>query len=815
MRLKLFPNVLILTLLLWLLAPPALAAITERVSVSSAGAEGNVGGFYPSISADGRYVAFWSPGTNLVEGDTNSFIDVFVRDRQAETTERVSVSSAGAQGNWDSDYASISADGRYVAFCSGASNLVEGDTNGAADVFVRDREAGTTERVSVSSAGAEGDGGGYWPAISADGRYVAFSSGATNLVESDTNGVVDIFVRDRLAGTTERVSVSSAGAEGDYGGDYYPAISADGRYVAFFSEATNLVESDTNGVTDTFVRDRLAGTTERVSVSSAGAEGNGASYWPSISADGRYVAFHADADNLVEGDTNGAADVFVRDREAGATERVSVSTAGAEGNGASYYPSISGDGRHVAFYSGASTLVAGDSNICWDVFVRDRLLGTTERASVSSAGAEGNYDSWWPAISGDGRHVAFHSSASNLVAGDNNVAPDIFVRTRWGFRDVFSSYWAYDQINACVDANVVKGYPDGTYQPEWTVTRDQMAVYISRALVIPTGDAGIPDPEPPPSFSDVPADHWAYKWIEYAVSQNVVKGYDDGTYQPGQTVDRGQMAVYVARAMVAPTGDAAIPDPMPPATFPDVPDSYWAYKHIEYCVEQGVVRGYDDGLYHPEIVVTRDQMAVYVARAFALPLPTPRYNITDYFPLSEGNTWNYDSDAGVHTESVSGTVDVLGIQYRRVVSTQGETIFWASAPDGLRQGGRQEGTDTFTFDPPILIPNGLQVSDQGSIISALSMNGAAAGSMTTDYVFHGVETVTVPAGTFADCMKLEITITVDGVTQDHFYSWGAKGVGTVKQDSRPFGGTGWDELTSATVDGVSYPTEGASYALAD
>jgi hypothetical protein len=145
-----------------------------------------------------------------------------------------------------------------------------------------------------------------------------------------------------------------------------------------------------------------------------------------------------------------------------------------------------------------------------------------------------------------------------------------------------------------------------------------MAVYIARALVSPSGDAAIPDPEPPPSFSDVPSNHWAYKHIEYAVSQNVVKGYDDGTYQPDLVVDRGQMAVYIARAMVTPSGDAGIPDPVPPATFPDVADTFWAYKHIEYCVGQDVVKGYDDGLYHPANPVTRDQMAVYIARAFGL-----------------------------------------------------------------------------------------------------------------------------------------------------------------------------------------------------
>jgi hypothetical protein len=204
-------------------------------------------------------------------------------------------------------------------------------------------------------------------------------------------------------------------------------------------------------------------------------------------------------------------------------------------------------------------------------------------------------------------------TASNAGGSDTETKSSYIIVT---FPDVPIGSWAQESIIACVDNGIVYGYPDGTYSPELTVIRDQMAVYISRAIA--GGDSSVPDGPATPSFSDVPSTHWAYRHIEYAVSQNVVKGYDDGTYQPGATVDRGQMAVYVARAMVAPGGDAAIPDPVPPAIFPDVPDTYWAYKQVEYCVGQGVVKGYDDGLYHPDWVVTRDQMAVYVARAFGL-----------------------------------------------------------------------------------------------------------------------------------------------------------------------------------------------------
>ena len=212
---------------------------------------------------------------------------------------------------------------------------------------------------------------------------------------------------------TSRESVGAGGAQGD-GRSILPAISSDGRYVTFQSDAASLVAGDTNGVTDVFVHDRLTGTTERVSVDSAGAQGNGASSVPSISADGRYVAFLSDATNLVAGDTNGVSDVFVHDRTTGATERASVSTGGTQSDGGCGYVAISPDGRFVAFGSLAANLVSGDTNGTGDVFLRDRTTGTTERVSVTTGGAQGNNFSGSPAVSADGRYVAFESRASNL-----------------------------------------------------------------------------------------------------------------------------------------------------------------------------------------------------------------------------------------------------------------------------------------------------------------------------------------------------------------------------------------------------------------
>jgi len=367
---------------------------TTRVSVDSSGNEANGHSCWPAIGADGRYVAFQSYASNLVPGDTNDASDVFVHDRLTGVTERVSVDSAGNQGSGWSEFPAISADGRYVAFESEASNLVSGDTNWVPDVFVHDRLTGATERVSVDSAGNQGNSWSELPAISADGRYVAFQSYAFNLVPGDTNGA-DVFVHDRQTGVTERVSVNSAGNQAN-SDSWSPAISADGRYVAFDSGASNLVAGDTNYALDVFVHDRQTGVTQRVSVDSAGNQGNDYSWseFPTISADGRYVAFQSHAFNLVPGDTNDASDVFVHDRLTGVTERVSVDSAGNQGNTWSDLSAISADGRYVVFDSDASNLVSGDTNSTWDVFVHDRLTGATERVSVHSAGNEGNGSSW-------------------------------------------------------------------------------------------------------------------------------------------------------------------------------------------------------------------------------------------------------------------------------------------------------------------------------------------------------------------------------------------------------------------------------------
>jgi Tol biopolymer transport system component len=296
---------------------------------------------------------------------------VFLRDLLTGTTELVSVAIGGGPGNnWSSNRPSISVDGRYVAFESSATNLVPVGTHGSDQVYVRDRQTGTTELVSQSDGGTVGNGVSHWPSISADGRYVAFNSFASNLVPGDTNSEIDVFVRDRQTGTTERVSVATDGTQGN-GTSYLPSMSADARYVVFESAASNLVPGDTNQSDDIFVRDRRTGTTQCVSVAPNGAHGLSGSFQPSISADGRFVAFVSGARNLVPG-AMGAEQVIVRDLYSPTYQCVSVSSGGAQSLGGSGNPSISADGRFIAFESPASNLVPNDTNGFTDVFVHDR-----------------------------------------------------------------------------------------------------------------------------------------------------------------------------------------------------------------------------------------------------------------------------------------------------------------------------------------------------------------------------------------------------------------------------------------------------------
>jgi Tol biopolymer transport system component len=495
--------------------------LVSIIAPSLLASTGNEDSSESSISSDGRYVAFRSAATNLVAGDTNGFFDIFVKDLQTETTTRVSTDFSGTQANDWSSAPSISGDGRYVAFRSAATNLVTGDTNGFSDIFVKDLQTGTIARVSTRTDGTQGNGQCYASSISGDGHYVAFESDASNLVAGDTVQLRDIFVKDVQTGTTTRVSTATDGSEG-WGDSYAPSISGDGRYVAFCSYASNLVPGDTY-IPDIYVKDVQTGTTTLVSTHVDGTRGNGESAEPSVSGNGRYVAFRSYANNLVAGDTNGDDDIFVKDLQTGSTTRVSTHTEGTQGNAASCEPSISGDGRYVAFHSEASNLVAGDTNegadFGTDIFVKDVQTGNTTRVSTATDGSEGWGDSYAPSISGDGRYVAFQSNASNLVAGDLNGlwTADIFVKdvqtgstetasdaaiAQWGgngFCDVSSisgdgRYVAFDSVASNLVPGDTIGFDD-------IFVRDLQTGTTSRVSTDSNGNQGLGGDSYGPSIS--------------------------------------------------------------------------------------------------------------------------------------------------------------------------------------------------------------------------------------------------------------------------------------------------------------------------
>lgn len=408
---------------------PEFKTILTRISVNSLGKEGDRFSINPSISADGRFVAFESTATNLVPGDTNNNSDIFVRDRLTNITTRISVNSTGNQGNFDAFNPAISAGGRFVVFESNSTNLVLGDINNTSDIFLHDRLNGSTTRVSVDSTGQEGDRPSLNPSISADGRFVAFESNSTNLVPGDTNNNSDVFIRNLETNTTTRVSINSTGNQGNIG-SFNPSISADGRFVAFDSLADNLVVGDTNSTRDIFIRDIQTNTTTRVSVNSSGNQGNFGSISAVVSADGRFVAFQSNASILVTGDTNGTSDIFVHDRLTNTTSMASINSTGDRANRSSFKASISDDGRFVAFDSLADNLAAADTNGTNDIFVRDRDTATTTRISVNSENQGADITSFNPAISPSGNVIAFDSFATNLVPQDTNSSRDVFISHR-------------------------------------------------------------------------------------------------------------------------------------------------------------------------------------------------------------------------------------------------------------------------------------------------------------------------------------------------------------------------------------------------
>ncbi|PKQ38049.1 MAG: hypothetical protein CVT59_02115, partial [Actinobacteria bacterium HGW-Actinobacteria-1] len=430
--------------------PPLDTFVTEtvRVSTDADGEQGmddyesNRGSRSAAISADGQFVAFYT-GNVLVEEDTNDYRDWYLKDLATGDVTLVSVADDESPANDDysegDGRASVSGDGRYVAFDSYASNLIgeEADNNGSEDIFVRDVVDGTTVRVSIASDGTEADYGSWDPSISDDGRYVSFTSDATNLVEGDDNGYNDVFVHDLQTGTTTRVSVDAEGGQANESCGT-SEISGDGSTIAFLS-AASLVEDDSNGYTDVYVKTLADGSIARASVASDGTEANDSSSdydFPALSEDGQLVVFISSASNLVDDDANDERDVFMHDFGTGETVLVSLNSAGEQTYDYPEDPSMSADGRFVTFEDEAGemkpvsvsdlSLVNGDVNNEDDIVLKDMQTGTVSMVTVSSEGNPADDASYGPVISGDGMVIAYTSDATNLVADDTNDCSDVF-----------------------------------------------------------------------------------------------------------------------------------------------------------------------------------------------------------------------------------------------------------------------------------------------------------------------------------------------------------------------------------------------------
>jgi Tol biopolymer transport system component len=438
------------------------------------GASGAIGGTL-DVSGDGSVVVFPSAAEDLVPGDANGIEDIVVRDLSTGARELATVSSSGVQADDGTYDAVISRNGRFVAYDTFADNLVTGDTNNAPDVFVHDRVTGVTTRVSVSSSEAQANDSSFIGDISADGRYVVFGSFASNLVAGDTNGQPDVFIRDRQLGTTTRVSLRNGGGQAN-GGSGQASIDADGGVVAFSSDASNLVAGDTNGIEDVFVRNLVAGTTQRVNVSSLAQQANGQGFLGAISLsdDGTMVAFESEATNLVPGDTNGNLDAFVHDMQSGETTRVSVASGGRQIAGGRA-PVLSGDGHVVAFSSFATDVTGGvppqgtGGNL---LYVHDLDTGGTMHASVDNSGRLLTDDDFAYALDTTGRRAVFasitlkapfdlsiqvylHDRGASDSAPPTIIAPPApqFVAGR-PVDDhqigVQVGYWAHDEHGVCV-----------------------------------------------------------------------------------------------------------------------------------------------------------------------------------------------------------------------------------------------------------------------------------------------------------------------------------------------------------------------------
>ncbi|MPR07306.1 PD40 domain-containing protein [Microvirga tunisiensis] len=399
--------------------------IQTRISTAADGTEGLGDSNEAQFSPDGRFVVFESDANNLVAGDTNNATDVFLKDLSTGAISRLSTTAGGAQANGGNSTAHFSSDGRFVVFTSAATNLVAGDTNNFDDIFLKDLTTGAVTLLSTTANGTQTNGNSSNAQLSQDGHLMVFSSVATNLGSSSIL-FSDIFLKDLITGAVTVVTNAADGTRAN-GLSSHARFSPDGHSVVFESSANNLVTGDANNQIDIFLKDLDTGAVTLVTNTADGTQGNGRSSDARFSADGHFVTFTSVATNLVAGDTNDASDIFLKDLNTGSVTRLSTAADGTQANGRSYDARFSADGRFVVFTSEASNLVAGDTNGVSDVFLKDLNTGAITRLSTAANGAQTDFDSYTPLFSPDGRSVVFESDATNLVAGDGNNRTDLFL----------------------------------------------------------------------------------------------------------------------------------------------------------------------------------------------------------------------------------------------------------------------------------------------------------------------------------------------------------------------------------------------------
>lgn len=399
---------------------------TRLVSLRYDGSQTTEQNVAPSFSDNARYVAYTTEDRFLTGPDKTPCCQAVRYDRKMKQTEVISLNRKGNPAKGGGNEPVLSADGTILTFWSSSKRLVRRDHNDAPDVFVRDLTTGKTTLVSRTPDGTSGNGDSRIASISADGRYVTFDSDASNLVAGDNNQITDIFLYDAK---TKKVTLVSRGLDGKTakGQSLQSEISADGSHVVYSSSAENIVKGDSNHAEDVFAYDVAAGTTQLISVAEDGTQGDGGSFNPSVSGDGLFVTFWSFATNFSSSDDNQQGDVFVRTTDSPKITLVSHTPDGQSGDNESDDPAIATDGRSIAFQSAASDLDPADTNGFTDIYRYDIDSGAVTLVSATPAGGPPNDSSFLPALSGDGGYVTFESVASDLVSRDTNGVSDVFV----------------------------------------------------------------------------------------------------------------------------------------------------------------------------------------------------------------------------------------------------------------------------------------------------------------------------------------------------------------------------------------------------